>query len=149
MKTTRLFALILFAITLTACNRGVREGIQLPILSVQRVQLTDAGADLSIVVRSYSKKPNVLQSISLEFTMAGATATANQAFTLTVAPYGTESVSVPLRLAPAARNALALLPSGTNQSYQIKAKIYTDRGTFPIEFQGQLSPVPGIAGAFR
>ncbi len=148
--------LLVLVLTLlsTGCGDGIREFINPPGASVQRVEIQDGGAwKVTLRVQNFSNVRTEFERVELALFVDGNRAgMLSRGADLVVESDSVELLILEIDAAVAARAVLAsesALRSGV--AYRLEGSIETrkPRGRYPIAFDSRLAPVPGRPGEFR
>lgn len=150
-RSIRAVALVLAVAALSAC--GPVKRVNPPAAIVQRLVLANDRATLDVRLQNHSDVETRFGALDLAVAIEGqGVGRIERSASVTAAPHSVEVVSVDLAVDPAARAAIdAALASGKSIRYRIDGRIKTEEpdGSYPIEYESRLSPVPGRPGEFR
>lgn len=149
-----LLVVLAMALALTGCGDGIREFINPPGASVQRLEVaTDGGWKVTLRVQNFSNVLTEFEQIELALYVDGRRAgMLSRGADLIVESDSVELLVLDLDAAAAAQTTLASESALRNGfAYRLEGSIETrkPRGRYPIAFDSRLAPVPGRAGEFR
>jgi len=151
----RLFGLLsILLVLLAGCGDGFRELINAPGASVQQLRSDATGPwQISLRLQNFSNVRTTFASVDLTLFMGGVrVGRLNRATTLAVEADSVELVQFEVTPGSEAR---ALLASPAVQAsgiaYRLEGRLATSepRGSYPLEHDSRLAPVPGRPGEFR
>lgn len=141
-------------LVLGGCGDGIREFINPPGASVQRVETqADGRWKVTLRVQNYSNVRTEFEQIELALFVDGRRAgMLSRGAGLVVESDSVELLSLEIDAAQAAKAALGSESARKNGvAYRLEGSIETrkPRGRHPIAFDSRLAPVPGRPGEFR
>jgi hypothetical protein len=157
MRLIRVLACVGLLLLLAACARtseGVKRRVNPPGASVQELAVqADGQWRIALRLQNFSNVPTTFVEVGVDLAVAGQPAGHVQAQpALTIGPESADVTTVTLAPSPAARAAVAAaLADGRSVRYRLAGHIATrdPKGSYPLEYESALSPVPGLAGVLR
>lgn len=159
MRPMRLLTLLCFAVLLSACGGGINTGglpdrVWPPQTSLQELRLLPDGSwQLTVRLTNFStvsvRYGTMDLQLQVEGQMAGTIAISTD---LGMGPVTAEPFAYTLQPDPMAGQTLrAAIAEGRSVRYQITGEVTAlePSGRWPQEFQGVLSPVPGVNDVLR
>ena len=156
-RAYRVLLLLLCAIVLTACHRGLVKRVSEPAVSLQQVTVgTDGRWQVELRLQNYSSIPMRFEDIDLAVTVAGQDAGPLRATPgYTIGPEAADVVGVNFTPSANARMAGAgALASGQPLPYTLQGTVRAtpeDQSvrSFELDMHSSLSAAPGLAGVLR
>lgn len=136
---------------LAGCAGGRRHGLELPLLSVQGLNLAadGAGDTVTLLVRHFGKRPVRVTGLRLDLLLLGETVSLEETLDLPLPPQAQEAVTVALRLPKPLRADLLQVGGDRGTELAIRGSVAFGLSQQPVRYDGRIAPVPGRPGQFR
>lgn len=134
---------------LAGCASGRRQGLELPLLSVQALTLADTGDSITLLVRHFGKRPVRVTGLQLDVLLLGETLTVRQELDLPLPPQAQEAVVASLTVPAPLRADLLGLSGDRGTELAIRGTLAFGLSQQQVRYDGRIAPVPGRPGQFR
>jgi hypothetical protein len=154
MRLVRLTCVLaILALSLAGCGSGLRKSVFPPRASIQQLaQQADGSWKLQLRLQNFSDVPMSFAKVDAKIEIAGSEAgSVSVSPAIRVGPDSADLFEASLKAAPSAAAKVTALHGDGNVRYKMRGRIVTTdpAGDYPYEFEGQLSPVPGMDGVLR